>query len=101
MFKLPKVTLWILIVTLCSIGVMIQINYVSKRYFRYDTKTTVFVDIPSDIHIPSLSTCWRFNDILNISAIEHHISIKLSRWNVENFSWNEFFNQTKNFSVPD
>lgn len=101
MGRIIKFILWLIIITICCIGAFIQINEVSNRYFHYGTKTTVSVDIPSDIPFPILSTCWRFNDILDMDAIESDRGMRLKRWNDQGFDWHEFLVSVRNFTVAD
>lgn len=52
---------------------------VSDRYFRYATRTTVEIDTPEFIDIPSVSTCYSFQDVASISDLERNLNVKLER----------------------
>lgn len=57
------------IIIFASIGLIIQVIYISERYFQFQTRTTISVKNPQDITIPSLSSCWDMKDILNVTAV--------------------------------
>lgn len=98
---LNQLILKISIIIICFSGCIIQINEVTTRYFKYKTKTTLSVTVPSDIILPMLSTCWRLSDIIDFNAVERNMNIKLGRWYDPNFSFVNFYNGTRNFTVSD
>lgn len=101
MSKILKVSLWTVSIVICSVGAIIQIENVCSRYFQYATKTAVSVDIPVDTKFPILTTCWRFNDIMNMNSFESERNIQLKRWNEKSFSWTEFLQKIKYLTVSD
>lgn len=103
-----KAVILTLTLLFCIIGCLWQIENVSVRYFNYDTKTSVGVHIPSFIHAPSISSCYRFNDIANFGLIQKEKAINAIRRNDNQNSLaqvleslNKFNHQIKNFTVSD
>jgi len=54
---------------LCLIGLIVHVVQISSEYFGYKSTTTVRLDIPKDVAIPSLSVCWRYADLLDTEAL--------------------------------
>ena len=93
---------WLTRVTVCSIGLILQVNNVSRRFFEYRTRTLVTLVLSTTTIYPSISTCWRINDIIDIDAVKvRYPDIQLKRWNEEGFTWKSFHNMTKEFTISD
>lgn len=85
----------------CILGLCIQLSYISSRYFKYYSKTTLVVNLIDDIKFPSLSTCFKFNDIIDIDDISINTGLSLKRWTHLNYSSSEFHHATSRFTVSD
>lgn len=51
----------------CTIGCLIQIQAISRIYFKYETVSELTLAIPSTVQAPDLSVCFRYTDIFNIT----------------------------------
>ena len=69
----------LLIVVICALGLSLQMNQVSRLYFKYVTSTEVTVSPPIVMSSPRVSFCWRYIDILLID--------KLRQKNWTNYQW--------------
>lgn len=69
----------LLIVVICALGLSLQMNQVSRLYFKYMTSTEVTVSPPIVMSSPRVSFCWRYIDILLID--------KLRQKNWTNYQW--------------
>ena len=65
------------ILTLCSLGLLIQINEVSVQYFAFETRSRVYVTPHFNIKIPTLSACLRIVDIINLTSVENDHKLRL------------------------
>ena len=71
--KIFKQSLWLIVVTICGIGFIVQVSHVSNRYFRYHTRTVVDMIIPTKLEsFPSMSTCWDMNRLINRTWIKKY-----------------------------
>lgn len=85
----------------CIFGLCFQLSYISSRYFKYNSKTTLVVDLKANINFPALTTCFMFNDIINLEDIRKDIGLDLKRWTDVNYSSIEFNRKTSRFTVSD
>lgn len=53
----------------CFIGCMLQSVSISNIYLRYDASNTLTMTIPSKLEAPDLSICFRYFDIINMTAL--------------------------------
>lgn len=86
----------------CSIGLIIQIYHVASFYFSYRSKTSVEMNMPMKITIPSLSSCWRISTIFNQTKLEQSTNETFYEWKEDGFSYID--KETKNIhelSVSD
>ena len=65
------------ILTLCSLGLLIQINEVSIQYFAFQSQSRVYVTPHFNIKIPALSACLRIVDIINVTSVENDHKLRL------------------------
>ena len=65
------------ILTLCSLGLLIQINEVSIQYFAFESQSRVYVTPHFNIKIPALSACLRIVDIINLTSVENDHKLRL------------------------
>ena len=68
--KAYKLILWLIVVMLCAIGYILQVNHISRRYFDYNTRTIVNMIIPTKLsQFPSMSTCWSVAAMVNRTQV--------------------------------
>lgn len=60
---------YLIVISIAAVGLTYQVYHISDRYFQYVTKTIVIIENPLRINIPSISTCWNIDDILNKTAL--------------------------------
>lgn len=89
------------IITICSIGLMYQIESVSERYFEFRTKTLINMVLQSKVGYPSVSICFRFNDMLDREKIKKYKNIKLKHWSEPGYDNDKFFSNTMNLTVSE
>lgn len=59
-----------LVVTICTVGFIIQIDHVSSRYMEYNTRTVVNMIITTSLSsLPSISACWSLVDFVKVPPI--------------------------------
>ena len=63
--------------TICTIGLVFQINEVSLQYFAYQTQSRVVAVPHYKIRVPSLSTCFRIYDIINFDRVKEEFGIEI------------------------
>lgn len=51
-------------ISICSIGLLIQLEQISERYFKFQTRSDIQLSIPDSITVPATSTCWYLKDIM-------------------------------------
>ena len=92
----------IVVIILCSFGVLEQISNVSQRYFQFRTKTIVEMTIIQLAKYPSVSICFRYHDLLDREEFNNkYQSIKIKKWNDPGFDYQEFYEQTKNVTISE
>ena len=72
---LPRKMSHIIIIIIAFIGLGVQVIYISQRYFLFATRTIINVQNPSHVHVPTLSTCWDIEDVLDIDGINRELNI--------------------------
>ena len=92
-----------IILALAAIGLILQVYYVSDRYFEYKTATVISVSNPNPINdIPSLSTCWDLGDIINRTAIKDDLNIDLIGFQRSNYAnRSKYYELIKKLTVHD
>lgn len=96
-----RIIIWTVVISTCSTGFILQVYNVSYRYFQYHTETVASIDIPTEAYFPSISTCWRMNEILDMKSIQSDYGIKLRRWNQIDFSWDDYNIGIEIFTLAD
>lgn len=87
------------ILAICSAGLSWQLTRVSELYFSFSTTTYVQNLLSSMINVPSLCTCFRFMDIINITLSMSMFGVQLQRWYGPNFNRTLFDNLVDNLTV--
>ena len=73
------------LILLHLIGFVIHSYLISKRYFRYETRTQLLLNIPTNCESPALSVCWRYADIVDIDKIDDRSKYLLPVKNYSNY----------------
>lgn len=74
----PKSYLIIIAIAVC--GFSYQVITITLRYLEYKTKTLISIENPLLISLPSLSTCWDIEDILDIDTLNKEKNINIPSW---------------------
>lgn len=89
------------ILLLCVSGFIIQLSFVSDRYFKYETGTVSEHFIPKSIRLPFVSACFRINDVLNYTKVRSvYDRPGLILWK-EGVVWRWFYDHSADFSVTN
>lgn len=91
----------LLIILLCSIGLLEQVRYVSHRYFEYRTKTIIGIIISGEASFPIVSICFRYHDVLNRTKFKEYYNISLIKFNEPGYQSHLIFNQTKYLTISE
>lgn len=54
----------ILFLCICCAGLLYQLEQISDRYFRFQTRSEVQLPVPNSITVPIISTCWYLKDTI-------------------------------------
>lgn len=94
--------LWIFITIICSIGLIIQIENVSIRYFSFKTRAVANMIIPIEGTYPDLSVCFRYVDILNGSKVnEKYDRINIVKYFEPGYDMKKSYLDTKNLTIKE
>ena len=77
---------------ICAVGLLAQVNEVSIHYFAYETQPRVSAAPHYTLKVPSLSTCFRINDVLDLNHIR-------KQYRINSFDSNGKQNWTKKNSI--
>lgn len=101
--KLSKnVVLDLIIVTIASCGLIFQVFNISERYFQFKTRTVIILENPIAINIPTLSTCWDLEDILDVQKINQETNISFPNWDEFKYkNYSAYWNAVKQLTVAD
>ena len=90
---------FLILISICSLGLLFQIGQVSERYFRYGTGTIVNLFVPEEIYYPWMSVCFEYNDLINRSLFRSKYNVTLKYWHDTGYNGTEFNEQTKKLTV--
>lgn len=62
----------ILIASGSLIGCIVQISYISGKYFQYKTVTQLTIARPVVVYVPAVSVCTPYPSLLNVSQLHQH-----------------------------
>ena len=68
-----------LYVSLCFIGCSYQLVEVFRSYFSFNIISTVIIEFPSEINIPSFTTCFRYPDVMDLKRFNSKYRQKIVR----------------------
>ena len=54
----------ILSVLLCSLGLLYQVEQISERYFKFQSRSDIHLSIPENTTMPRISTCWYLKSVM-------------------------------------
>lgn len=97
-----KHSVLIVVATICLSGFTVQVGNVTSRYFGYKTRTIVEMKVPDEISMPSLSVCFRINDIMVFDNVKQKYNREgLKHFKEGGFDWQRFYRDTRDFRVKD
>lgn len=101
--KAYKLILWLIVVILCAIGYILQVNHISRRYFNYNTRTIVNMIIPTRLsHFPSVSTCWSVVAMVNRTQIAAEKRINnYDKFKRANIDGDIFYRKIKELTIKE
>ena len=88
-----------ILITICSLGLLYQVEEVSDRYFRFETGTVVTLLVPDEIRYPWMSVCFEYHDLINRSLFRTKYNVTLKYFREADFDGFEFSEQTKMLSI--
>lgn len=90
-----------IIILIAAVGLTVQVINISDRYFRFKTTTTITIDNPLSIQIPSLSTCWDLEETLNATQINLETNISYPTPEQIEDDWYLWYNATQHMVIED
>ena len=72
--KVSKRAMDTLIVTLCFAGLLLYLTLTSIEYFKYTTISRTLIVAPKLIHVPSLSLCFNYPNLINREGLLRNTS---------------------------
>lgn len=86
--------------TICMIGLVVQINEVSNTYFNFETESKLSIVIHEKIRMLAISACFRKYDILDYTRIKERLKINLKK-HADNTNWDTFWKMTANLTIAN
>ena len=65
------------VTVVCAVGLLFQVNEVSVHYFAYETQSRVSAAPHYSLKLPSLSACFRINDVVDLNRIKEEFKINV------------------------
>lgn len=65
-------------IALCSVGLVVQVTYLSTEYFAYKTQTRISIDFPEFIEAPHYSYCARVTEVMDVQQTYERHDINLT-----------------------
>lgn len=84
-----------------ALGFFYQVGVISNRYLKYQTRTFINLITPSLFSIPSVSTCFRINDVLKYNEVREICHLSGIRHFSGKIMWDDYYRDTYNFTVED
>ena len=91
----------LIIILIACCGLIFQIINISDRYFQFKTRTIIGITNPLHINIPTLSTCWDSEDVLEISEIEEKLNISFPSTEQIKKNLTLYWNAAENLNASD
>ena len=96
MTTLTKVTN-ISFVLFCLIGLIFQLEQITERYFKFQTRSEVQLIIPIRVTVPMVSSCWKLKDIIDASKVSKSFDTPFKEYR----DMREYYDKLDMLSVSD
>lgn len=86
---------------ICTLGFTIQITDITSRHFNYRTGTLIKLDTPDSILLPSVSSCFQKNPMLNYSQVSSVFNRSGIVHFTDHIDWDEYYRKTSDWTMEN
>lgn len=99
MFISLKQVYTLIIVIVCTIGLVYQSFTIYDTYLKYCTTSIISITETDEVEMPQLSACFSIVDVIKTSEVKKHLDIDWYHRMNNNFSSNHFFDGMKRLTI--